>query len=706
MGVTADTAEAQRKLEVLANEGDAYAQLRLGTLFAAGDFFQENDTVAREWFNKAASSNIPHIQFEVAQYLSDNIYLTADYIEANRLFQLAADQNYATAMNSLGVHYKKGIGVEANWEKAAELYRKAAELGNALAQSNLGYIYLRGQGVKKDFKKALHWFQLSAEQGERQAEGGLGQMYINGQGVEPDSKKAAYWFKRAADKGNPDAMVGLALLYRDGNGVKKDYAESLVLFQHAAEKGHIDGITHMGLAYFNGYGVDKDYAKAEGYFKKALEKNENDFTALKLLGVLYSQESQSAEKHFQAHLLFHKLAELGHQSLADTFIGWMYINGLGTSKNSKKGFQMLLKAAEAGHGTAMYFIALCYANGTAVAANHHLAREYAEKAYAKGELVANEILIKLNTLNATQNRATAATLKPDKNNPKSMLAYAVSILSKEGDNKNYTEAKTILEGLVKQGLPEAYTLLGRMNQIGDGTEVDLERAKKLYVYAADRGDAQAAVYLASLYVDKKGKLAGPCSYSKWALRAVELGEVRLLAGVFTSAKEGGCKPPEITNKLPQWIKRLEDENKMPELVQIADALMEGSVISKDPQQAMQLYLTAAENGDIYAQNQLGIRYASGNDTAADPDKAIHWLIEGAKQGSIDSYNNLCYLYATVKSRRNFEKSYQWCWLASNAGHKLAAQTISKLRTILSDEQKEQAKAEVTQWLKEHNVAPE
>lgn len=59
-------------------------------------------------------------------------------------FRIAADQDYATAMNNLGSLYYAGLGVERNYSHAVEWYTRSSQLGNVSAMNNLGICYEEG----------------------------------------------------------------------------------------------------------------------------------------------------------------------------------------------------------------------------------------------------------------------------------------------------------------------------------------------------------------------------------------------------------------------------------------------------------------------------------------------------------------------------------------------------------------------------------
>jgi TPR repeat protein len=91
-----------------------------------------------------------------------------DDAEAVKWFRKAADQDYTSAQNQLGMMYEQGRGVSQDYVKATEWYRKAAERGYGGAQNNLAIAYALGQGVPKDLIEASKWFALGAAHGDNQ----------------------------------------------------------------------------------------------------------------------------------------------------------------------------------------------------------------------------------------------------------------------------------------------------------------------------------------------------------------------------------------------------------------------------------------------------------------------------------------------------------------------------------------------------------
>jgi TPR repeat protein len=93
-------AEALKKLEPVATQGDAKAQLYLGLILSQGKGVTQDFKQAANWLNKAA------------------------------------EQNNVEAQENIGLLYAKGQGVERDWVQADKWFGIAAALGKDSAANN------------------------------------------------------------------------------------------------------------------------------------------------------------------------------------------------------------------------------------------------------------------------------------------------------------------------------------------------------------------------------------------------------------------------------------------------------------------------------------------------------------------------------------------------------------------------------------------
>ena len=177
---------AVETMNLAADQGQAEAQLNLGTSYANGEGVSQDD-----------------------------------YAQAAVLCREVAEQGYPKAQLMLGELYDSGDGVPQDYTQAALWYRKAAEQGNASAQYLLGLLYYRGRGVPRDYPQAAAWYLKASEQGDAEAQVSLGFLYALGQGVPQDYAEAHFWYELGA-AGEQDASNA-----KDAAGLRDDAASHL-----------------------------------------------------------------------------------------------------------------------------------------------------------------------------------------------------------------------------------------------------------------------------------------------------------------------------------------------------------------------------------------------------------------------------------------------------------------------------------------------
>ena len=231
-----------------------------------------------EKVKKMADLGNSFAQLHVGSYFDAGLGVPIDKTMAASYYKKAADQGSTHAQTNLGVAYADGKGVPVDKAEAFKWYKRAAEKGVANAQCGLGRAFLNGEGVPVDKVEAIKWWKRSAEQGHANAQHNLGNAYTNGDGVPIDLLKSIYWYKRAADQGLILSQCILGQKYATGDGVSVDNVESIKWYTKAAEKGNEDSHRsfgkeavencmaraqfQLGNAYFIGQGVSVNREKA------------------------------------------------------------------------------------------------------------------------------------------------------------------------------------------------------------------------------------------------------------------------------------------------------------------------------------------------------------------------------------------------------------------------------------------------------------
>ncbi|MGJ5176046.1 hypothetical protein ACQR16_18990 [Bradyrhizobium oligotrophicum] len=152
----------------------------------------------------------------------------------------AALKGDPTAAYEIGVRFAEGKGIAANYEEAAKWYDRAAQAGLIPAVFRLGTFYEKGLGVKKDADVARRYYVVAAERGNAKAMHNLAVLDADGGGKGANYKSASQWFRKAAERGVADSQFNLGILYARGIGVEQNLAESYKWFTLAAAQGDAD----------------------------------------------------------------------------------------------------------------------------------------------------------------------------------------------------------------------------------------------------------------------------------------------------------------------------------------------------------------------------------------------------------------------------------------------------------------------------------
>jgi hypothetical protein len=184
-------------MERAAEGGHPRAQVLYGDSQRFGNGSPTGLRSAAHWYREAALQGDPVGLTRLAEAYDLGIGgLTLDYKTTVKLYQAAADQNYAIGQYKLGEYYEKGYGVTADQTAALKWYRLAAGQGlpgAMLAAADL----LAPSKDPKDQAESAKWYEAAANVGIPRAMHNLARAYGGGFGVTRDEDKAYYWAKLA-----------------------------------------------------------------------------------------------------------------------------------------------------------------------------------------------------------------------------------------------------------------------------------------------------------------------------------------------------------------------------------------------------------------------------------------------------------------------------------------------------------------------------
>lgn len=250
--------------------------------------------------------------------------------------------------------------------------------------------------------------------------------------------KAKNYYEEASAKGDVTAVHNLGTMYLFGQGIPRDASKALECFLYCARHGVAPSLGQLGYMYMYGKGVKQDYDVAKQWFLRA-----ND-------------EGNDAYSQFQ--------------------LGCMYLEGINTPVNTRKGFYWLCKSVEGNYLPAIYNLGVLFMTGmpdfpqdlsAAVSLFEHAA-EFGNDPYAQNNLG---------------------------------IMYARGL---GGLEQSYSRASALFAMASTQEITEAQFNLAECYTSGLGTERDLSIAAEYYYLATKTGENNSAEFrLAQLFLQSE-----------------------------------------------------------------------------------------------------------------------------------------------------------------------------------------------------------
>jgi|SRR5579872_1463359 len=157
--------EADAAVRRAASENSARiteASAKVAEMYESGNELPKDEFNALRWYRKAADGGAPEAAVKVAGMLLDGRNPSqAEYMEARKRCQDAADRQYSPGAYGMAIIYQRGLGVAKDPTEAAKWLIRAADLGHPKAMLQLAEAYWRGDGVKADLVAAYMWVWLA-----------------------------------------------------------------------------------------------------------------------------------------------------------------------------------------------------------------------------------------------------------------------------------------------------------------------------------------------------------------------------------------------------------------------------------------------------------------------------------------------------------------------------------------------------------------
>lgn len=180
--------------------------------------------------------------------------------------------------------------------------------------------------------------------------------------------------------------------------------------------------------------------------------------------------------------------------------------------------------------------------------------------------------------------------------------------------------------------------LGSMNMTGTGTEVDLEKSRYYFEKAVELGSVDALYGLGKLYLKPEFSEYDP----EKAVEYLELAAAKDNAFARYQLGKLFCQGKLVQKDIARGLPLLEElaEAGVASAAYIAGKVYLNEEGWKDVQKAIRCFHMAADDGNSYAEYQLGKIYYFGNGIRADREKGLEYLVQSAAHGNMYAENLL------------------------------------------------------------------
>lgn len=382
-------------------------------------------------------------------------------------------------------------------------------------------------------------------------------------------------------------------------------------------------------------------------------------------------------------------------------------------KDYDKVIKLYKKGAKQGDADAQYNLGYMHENGDGVERDDIIAAEWYEKAAAQGHAKAQNNLAFLyrKGYGVPQDIDKAIELYEKSAGQGCTIAQTnLGYLYKYGTEigQDYVKAAEWFRKAAEQGNPTGQVNLAELYDEGKGVPQDYVEAAKWYIKAAEQGIKPAAKRLGEMYEKGLGVSQDPTKAEYWSKKGVIYRCKAFHLGTRV-------KRQSLRDKLNKEIERVTDPGLKNSLIKIKDEywnkieqLNKPDFTNEDEEQIWKEHkrmeefiskmeeLIKAEQGDVDAQNELGVMYFEGKDVEQDYSKAAEWFLKAANQGHANAQRYLGYMYYHGKGvEQDYGKAAEYWRKAAEQGNAVAQFNLGYVYD--SGEGVEQDYAKAAEW---------
>jgi TPR repeat protein len=368
-----------------ANAGESPAQHELGLRYLLGRGFSADTMKATFWIQKAADQHLPLAEFNLGILLMNGMGAEWNPFKAFNHFRAAAEQENPEALYVMGLLYTENFILSRSWPKAYRYFKRASELGSEPAKIAKKEMERRGMDTTETADIVVPEKERTKNYAPQTtpSDTGFSLLFIDFHrdtiSIIEDTtliREAYQGIATSSDAASADTMLTTKL-----------DSSARSMFFSSATAGNPEALCLLGRCYERGLNVQRDIILAGVYYLRALHLD--SYRALTLLWKLMVTDEFSRELELRSS-----------KNDPDALYVWSGLTSIGFNKllNEKQAFDLLQRAASAGHVPAMVELGLCYFTGRWAQKDHDKAIEFWSRASALGSLEAEIRLAAANVL--------------------------------------------------------------------------------------------------------------------------------------------------------------------------------------------------------------------------------------------------------------------------------------------------------------------
>lgn len=250
---------------------------------------------------------------------------------------------------------------------------------------------VEGQNTRKFTATEISSYQIENSKNERKSEPVLPELkQARSYFVSQDYAHALSIYSNLLGdtKLNSTDKIYIAELYL----MQQNYTAACDWYRKAAEDNNALAENNLGFFIEKGIGCEGNIEEAKKWYSKAADQNNS--LAIENLGILQLHESQTSALDFRIISLYQRLAKNGNQQ-AQYFLGYIYCEGKGITRNFNEGVKWYREAAKQGNPNAQFQLGELFNQGIGVGKDDKEAVKWYKTAAKNGNKIAIDNLKKL-----------------------------------------------------------------------------------------------------------------------------------------------------------------------------------------------------------------------------------------------------------------------------------------------------------------------